>query len=125
LIRTWYPPSHERLALGWTGDRARLLLDCGENLSVHPGYGALGLMHVNLHIDWVQFLQYLYSNRLAIEGAVLFVVTSGIKTAPIPASRIGLWMYDWGHQLFNITNTRLTTTPVVTPPESPAASPKA
>jgi hypothetical protein len=79
-------------------------------------------------IDWRHVGDYLYDNRVAIEGAMLFVVTSGIKTAPIPASRIGLWMYDWGHQLFNITNTRLTTAPVVTPPsnkEAVAPDPKA
>lgn len=71
-----------------------------------------------MHVNWGQLWDYLYGNRLAIEGAVLFVVTSGIKTAPIPVSRIGLWMYDWGHQLFNITNTRLSTSPVVTPPSN-------
>ena len=77
-----------------------------------------------MHANWSQIWDYLYGNRLAIEGAVLFVVTSGIKTAPIPTRVWALWLYDWGHQLFNITNTRLNSTPTVTPPET-ASSPNA
>lgn len=81
-----------------------------------------------MKVNWPQFFAYLYGNRLAIEGALLFVVTSGVKTAPIPTTTMKLWMYDWLHQLFNITNTRLTTTPVPTPPankEAVASDPKA
>ena len=82
--------------------------------------GRMGVMHVN----WSQLWDYLYGNRLAIEGAVLFVVTSGIKTAPVPTSVWALWLYDWGHQLFNITNTRLNSTPTVTPPAPIPNAPK-
>jgi hypothetical protein len=71
-----------------------------------------------MHIDWGRLWDYLYGNRLAIEGGLLFVITSGIKTSPVPISTFGKWMYDWGHQLFNITNTRLTTAPIVTPPSN-------
>ena len=69
-----------------------------------------------MHVNWGQVWDYVYGNRLAIEGGLLFVITSGVKTSPIPTTTLKLWVYDWLHQLFNITNTRLTTQPVVTPP---------
>ena len=75
-----------------------------------------------MHVNWSQLWDYLYGNRLAIEGALLFVITSGVKTAPIPTSTAKLWMYDWLHQLFNITNTRLNVTPTITPPDPKEAS---
>lgn len=80
------------------------------------------------HVNWGQIWDYLYGNRLAIEGALLFVITSGVKTSPVPSSTMKLWMYDWLHQLFNITNTRLNTQPTVTPPspkEAAVLDPKA
>lgn len=70
-----------------------------------------------------QILAYLYGNRVAIGSATALIVTAAIKTAPIPASTLGKWAYDFGHQVFNITNTRMTNTQVITPPEGPA-SPK-
>jgi len=81
-----------------------------------------------MHVNWSQIWDYIYGNRLAIEGGLLFVITSGVKTSPIPTGTGKLWAYDWLHQLFNITNTRLNTTPTVTPPslqEAAVPDPKA
>lgn len=70
-----------------------------------------------------QIADYLYGNRVAIGSAVMLTVTAAIKTAPVPTSVFGKWAYDFGHQIFNITNTRMTSAPVITPPGT-AASPK-
>jgi len=61
-------------------------------------------------------LTYLHDNRLPIMAAIVTVITAAIKTSPIPNSVLGKWVYDFSHQLFNITNTRLTSQPVITPP---------
>jgi hypothetical protein len=72
--------------------------------------------------------EYLYGNRVAIGAGFLAVFSAAIKTMPQPGTKFNAytWFYDWTHQFLNITNTRLTTTPVITPP-SPAstAGPKA
>jgi len=70
-----------------------------------------------------EIASYLYGNRVAIGAAAITALTAAIKTAPVPTSVGGKWLYDFGHQIFNITNTRMTATPVITPPES-TASPK-
>jgi hypothetical protein len=67
-------------------------------------------------INWSQVWDYLYGNRVAIGGGAMLALTAAIKTAPTPASVIGKWLYDFFHQVFNITNTRLNTTPTLTPP---------
>lgn len=77
-----------------------------------------------MHIDWGRVGDYLYGNRVAIGGAFMLALTAAIKTSPIPTKIGTLWLYDWLHQVFNVTNTRLNTQPTITPPES-AASPKA
>lgn len=59
---------------------------------------------------------YLYGNRVAISTAFIAALTAATKTAPIPTPAIGKWIYDFFHQIFNITNTRLTDSPVITPP---------
>jgi hypothetical protein len=75
-------------------------------------------------VSWHQVWDYLYGNRVAIETGTIFLVTAAIKTAPVPGQPVRLydWFYDCTHQLFNITNTRLTTAPVITPPATEAAS---
>lgn len=70
-----------------------------------------------------QLSTYLYDNRVAIGSGAALLVTAAIKTAPVPTSVWGKWAYDFGHQVFNITNTRLSAQPTITPPET-AASPK-
>lgn len=62
--------------------------------------------------------EYLYGNRVAIGAAVVTLTTAAIKTMPIPQSKYACWFYDWTHQLFNITNTRLNLAPTPTPPET-------
>jgi hypothetical protein len=68
---------------------------------------------------------YLYANRLPIISALSLLVGAAVKTAPPPGTKFDLytWVYDFSHQFLNITNTRLTTSSIVTPPES-TASPK-
>ena len=63
---------------------------------------------------------YLYGNRVAIAAGVLAVLSAGIKTMPVPGAAFSAyeWFYDWSHQFLNITNTRLTQAPVLTPPAS-------
>ena len=64
--------------------------------------------------------------------AVGLAITSGIKVMPPPGTAI-TWKtlyafgYDWLHQFFNITNTRLSPAPIITPPSTevePVAPPK-
>jgi hypothetical protein len=65
-------------------------------------------------------------NHKAVE---LLMITAIIKTAPVSSSgrwweTAYYWFYDGSHQFFNITNTRLNTQQIVTPPET-QATPKA
>jgi hypothetical protein len=62
--------------------------------------------------------EYIYGNRVAIGAGLLAVISAGIKTAPAPGQSFSFytWGYDFAHQFFNITNTRLT--PGDTPPKS-------
>lgn len=73
-----------------------------------------------MKIDWPKEWDYLYGNRVAIISGLTFLVSSAIKTLPTPGSTFDpyTWFYDWSHQFLNITNTRLTTASVPTPPES-------
>jgi len=61
---------------------------------------------------------YLYGNRVAIGTAIIALTTAAVKTAPIPGQAINFyaWFYDFTHQIFNITNTRLNPTLTPTPP---------
>lgn len=80
-----------------------------------------------MNIDWGQVRDYLYGNRVAIGSGSMLALTALIKTAPVPVSTMGKWLYDFSHQLFNITNTRLIPGPVETPPgnkEEPVSHPK-
>lgn len=74
-------------------------------------------------IDWPRAWDYLYGNRVAIGTGSMLALTAAVKTAPTPEGIWLKWLYDWFHQLLNITNTRLNTQPTITPPE-PQASPK-
>lgn len=76
-----------------------------------------------MHIDWGRAWDYLYGNRVAIGTGSMLALTAAIKTAPIPKATGLLWIYDWFHQLLNITNTRLNTQQIITPPGN-TASPK-
>lgn len=71
-------------------------------------------------MNWPQVEGYLYGNRVAIETVGALLATAAIKTMPVPGSRFKFydWFYDFTHQFLNITNTRLTTAPVITPPAS-------
>jgi hypothetical protein len=74
---------------------------------------------------WLPILASFIVNHKAVE---LLMITATIKTAPVSASgkwwqTAYFWFYDASHQFFNITNTRLNTQQIVTPPET-AASPK-
>lgn len=75
--------------------------------------------------DKFHFGYYLWQNRLPIGVFLTTLVTAAVKTAPVPAKGGKLcWPYDFFHQVFNITNTRLSPTPIITPPEAaPVVSP--
>jgi hypothetical protein len=63
---------------------------------------------------WDKVWGFLYGNKLIIG---LFI-TSAVRVAPVPGQPWTLYtfLYDWAHQFLNITNTRLTKEPVVSPP---------
>lgn len=74
---------------------------------------------------WLPLIASFIVTHKAVE---LLLITATIKTAPV--SKTGpwyetayFWFYDASHQFFNITNTRLNTQQIVTPPET-QASPK-
>ena len=82
-----------------------------------------------MKINWSQEWDYFYGNRVAIETSLFFGVTAAIKTLPVPGNQFHFyeWFYDWTHQLLNITNTRLTSATIPTPPatkEDAVSSPK-
>lgn len=61
-------------------------------------------------------LYYAWEHKLPIIVAITTATTAAIATAPVPASPLGIWAYDWAHQVFNIKNTRLVDKPIPTPP---------
>ena len=78
-------------------------------------------------INWHYWGDALLNNKGAILAFAGLLISSGVKTLPLPntpwaMANIYTWFYDWSHQFLNITNTRLATTAVPTPPE-PAANP--
>lgn len=86
-----------------------------------------------MSIGWSHAFHYLYDNKLAIIAAAGAVVTAAVVTMPSPdrkwfsAQTSKEWLYDFLHQFINSKNTRLTTTPIVTPPankEESVPSPK-
>lgn len=52
------------------------------------------------------------------------LVTSAVKVLPPPGVPFDLYtfLFDWSHQFLNITNTRQTPVPIVTPPNSALVS---
>jgi hypothetical protein len=54
--------------------------------------------------------KYLYENKISILSFGGLLVTSAVKVLPLPGTPFNLYafMYDWLHQFFNLTNTRLT-----------------
>ncbi len=69
-------------------------------------------------VEWKHMGDYLYDNRVAIISGVSLLVGSAVKTLPPPGAKFDRYafFYDWAHQFLNITNTRLTAAPVITPP---------
>ena len=63
-------------------------------------------------------LYYAWEHRLPIVVGLTTIITAAVKTSPVPSSTFGKWAYDFTHQLFNITNTRLISAPIPTPPEA-------
>lgn len=61
---------------------------------------------------------YWYDNRLAIISGATLLISSAVKTLPMPGTSFQWYtfLYDWSHQFLNITNTRLNPTPPATPP---------
>lgn len=70
---------------------------------------------------------YWYDNRLAILSGTTLLISSAVKTLPVPGTDFRWYdfFYDWSHQFLNITNTRLTAASIPTPPEAQPPSPKA
>lgn len=75
-----------------------------------------------MHFTWSQAWDYLYGNRAPIGLFLYGLITAAVKTMPNPDLDWGdwkvskAWLYDFFHQQFNITNNRLATTPIPTPP---------
>lgn len=69
---------------------------------------------------------YWYDNRLPIISAASLLISSAVKTLPSPGTPFEWYtfLYDWSHQFLNITNTRLTTATIPTPPGDGKATPK-
>lgn len=76
--------------------------------------------------EWQHLHDYWYDNRLPIISGVTLLISSAVKTLPVPgtAFRWYTFLYDWSHQFLNITNTRLTNATIPTPPADGTASPK-
>jgi hypothetical protein len=70
--------------------------------------------------DWKAIGEYLYANKIPILSFGGLLVTSAVKVMPVPGTKFNLYtfIYDWLHQFFNLTNTRLSTSPVMTPPSA-------
>lgn len=72
-------------------------------------------------------LYYAWEHRLPIYAGILAIVTAAVKTAPVPTPTSRptyTWFYDFTHQFFNVTNTRLNSAPIITPPmNDPNATP--
>jgi hypothetical protein len=69
--------------------------------------------------SWVMELgNYLYANKISILSFGGLLLTSAVKVMPPPGTPFSFYtfLYDWTHQFFNLTNTRLATTPINTPP---------
>jgi hypothetical protein len=64
------------------------------------------------------FTTYCWTNKGTILAIGGLIVTSGIKTLPIPGEKFKIyeWFYDWAHQFFNLPNNRLAHTEIPTPP---------
>jgi hypothetical protein len=73
-------------------------------------------------IPWKHLGDYFYDNRVAIISGITLLVSSAVKTLPLPQTTFDgyAFFYDWAHQFLNITNTRPMTTPVITPPAAAA-----
>lgn len=73
----------------------------------------------HLHAYW-------YDNRLAIISGMTLLISSAVKTLPMPGTPFQWYtfLYDWSHQFLNITNTRLDAKAPTTPP-LPAGAPTA
>jgi hypothetical protein len=60
-----------------------------------------------MNVNYSQIADYLYGNRVAIGLGFMTALTAAVKTAPAPRDHTGYaWLYDFTHQLLNITNTR-------------------
>lgn len=75
--------------------------------------------------EWKHLHDYWYDNRLAIISGATLLVSSAVKTLPMPGTAFSWYtfLYDWSHQFLNITNTRLNATPVITPPATAEVPP--
>lgn len=75
-------------------------------------------------VDWSYWKDVVVNNRLAILGAIGFVVTSAVMAMPLPlpGQRSYTFLYDFAHSLVVSKNTRLATEPIPTPP-SPQPEP--
>jgi hypothetical protein len=76
-------------------------------------------------MTWGQRWQIIFGFLYAEKIVIALMVTSAVKTFPLPGQpfKVYTFFYDWSHQFFNITNTRLSSQPVITPPQ-PAPEPK-
>ena len=75
---------------------------------------------MNHHLTFWQVCGVIYGFLYAEKVVCALLLTSAVKTFPLPGQpfRMYTFLYDWSHQFLNITNTRLSPQPVITPPES-------
>jgi hypothetical protein len=70
------------------------------------------------------FFQYLYDNKLALIASAGAIASAAVVTMPSPDRKwfsmqtAKEWFYDFSHQVVMSKNTRLSTTPIVTPPSN-------
>jgi hypothetical protein len=84
-----------------------------------------GMMHVSF---WKYVWDCFIADKASIIAFSVLIITSGIKTAPVPGppwfewgwKTAYTWWYDWVHQFFNLPNNRLATQSPPSPPLPPA-----
>jgi hypothetical protein len=81
-----------------------------------------------MSIDWKYWGDCITNNKASILAIGGLIVSSGVKTLPLPGCTWDIkttytWLYDWSHQFLNVTNTRLSTAVVPTPPEPAPVNP--
>lgn len=76
-----------------------------------------------------ELLNYLETHKATVVAFLGLIITATVKTAPVPGTPWNFatfyaWSYDATHQFFNMTNTRLSSALIPSPPANSAEAPK-